>query len=88
VPRDESSSFHVGNKSSLRQGKQLTKIVVRHLMIALRDKILVRRGAAENEVQKLEKKLTGAQRQIRTLRQRYERGWQGDDKEDCAQETI
>jgi len=72
----------------LRQGKQLIKVVIRHLMIALRDKILVRRGAAENEVQKLEEKLTGAQRQIRTLRQRYERWGQGDDIEDCAQETI
>jgi hypothetical protein len=32
----------------------------------------IRRGAAENEVQKHKEKLTGARRQMRTLRRRYE----------------
>jgi len=42
----------------------------------------IRRGAAENEVQKHEKKLTGAWRQMSTLRRRCERWCKGDDIED------
>jgi len=34
----------------------------------------IRRGAAENEVQKHEERLTGAWRQMSTLRQRYGNG--------------
>ena len=42
----------------------------------------IRRGAAENEVPKQEEKLTGAWRQMRTLRRRYEKWCKGDDIED------
>ena len=45
------------------------------------------RGAAENEVQKHEKKLTGAWRQMSTLRRRYEKWSKGDDIEDCNAHT-
>jgi len=44
----------------------------------------IRRGAAENEVQKHEKRFTGARRQMSTLRRRYERWCKGDDIEDCT----
>jgi len=44
----------------------------------------IRRGAAENEVQKHEVKLTGAWRQMSTLRRRYEMWCKGDDIEDCT----
>jgi len=44
----------------------------------------IRRGAAENEVQKHEKRPTGAWTQVSTLRQRYERWCKGDDIEDCT----
>jgi len=39
----------------------------------------IRRGAAENEVQKHEEKLTGAWRQISTLRRGYEKRCKGDE---------
>ena len=41
-------------------------------------------GAAENEVQKHEERLTGAWRQMSTLRRRYEKWCEGDDIEDCT----
>ena len=41
------------------------------------------RGAAENEVQKHEEKLTDAWRQMSTLKRRYEEWFKGDDIEDC-----
>ena len=44
----------------------------------------IRRGTAENEVQKHEEKLTGVWRQMSTLRRRYEKWCKGDDKEDCT----
>jgi len=44
----------------------------------------IRRGAAENEVQKYEEKLTGVWRQMSTLRRRYEKWCKGDDIEDCT----
>jgi len=44
----------------------------------------IRRGAAENEVPKHEEKLTGAWRQMSTLRRRYARWCKGDDIEDCT----
>jgi len=44
----------------------------------------IRRGAAENEVQKHEEKLTGACRQMSTLRRRYEKWCKGDNIEDCT----
>jgi len=44
----------------------------------------IQRGAAENKVQKHEKKLTGAWRQMSTLRRRYEKWCKGDDIEDCT----
>jgi len=44
----------------------------------------IRRGAAENEVQKHEEKLTGVWRQMSTLRRRYDKWCKGDDIEDCA----
>jgi len=37
------------------------------------------RGAADNEVQKHEEKLTGAWRQMSTLRRRHKNWYQGDD---------
>ena len=43
-----------------------------------------RRGAAENEVQKHEEKLTGVWRQMSTLRRRYEKWCKSDDIEDCT----
>jgi len=45
---------------------------------------VIRRGAEDNEVQKHGERLTVAWRQIRTLRQRYERWCKGDDIEDCT----
>jgi len=44
----------------------------------------VRRKAAENEVQKHEEKLTGAYKQMSTLRRRYETWYKGDHMEDCT----
>jgi len=44
----------------------------------------IRRGAAEYEVQKHEEKLTGAWRQMSTLRRQYEKWCKGDDIEDCT----
>jgi len=44
----------------------------------------IRRGAAENEVQKHEEKLTGACRQMSIFRRRYEKWCKGDDIEDCT----
>jgi len=44
----------------------------------------IRRGAAENEVPKHEEKLTGAWRQMSTLRRRFEKWCKGDDIEDCT----
>jgi len=49
---------------------------------SVRDEI--RKGAAENEVPKHEKRLTGAWRQMSTLRRRYEKWCKGDDIEDCT----
>jgi len=46
----------------------------------------IRRRAAENEVSKHEEKRTGAWRQTRTLKRRYERWCTGDDIEDCTHE--
>jgi len=43
----------------------------------------IRRGSAENEVQKHEEKLTGAWRQMSTLRRRCEKWCKGDDIVDC-----
>ena len=48
----------------------------------MRDHAAIRRGAAENEVQKHEDKLTGARRQMSTLSQRYEKWCKSDDIED------
>jgi len=44
----------------------------------------IRRGAAENEVQKHEEKFTGVWKQMSTLRRRYEKWCKGDDREDCT----
>ena len=44
----------------------------------------IRRGTAENEVQKHEEKLTGFWIQMSTLRKRYEKWCKGDDIEDCT----
>ena len=49
---------------------------------SLRDAI--RRGAAENEVQKHQERLTGAWKQMSTLRRQYGRWFKGDDIEDCT----
>ena len=50
-------------------------------------KVKAHRGepaGAENEVQKHEEKLTGAWRQMSTLRRRYEKWCKGDDIQDCT----
>ena len=44
----------------------------------------IRRGAAENKVQKHEEKHTGVWRQMSTLRRRYEKLYKGDEIEDCT----
>ena len=44
----------------------------------------IRRGAAENEVQQHKERLTGAWRQMSTLRRRYEKWCEGDDIKDCT----
>ena len=44
----------------------------------------IRRGAAENNVQKHEERLTGALRQMSTLRRQYEKWCKADDIEDCT----
>jgi len=44
----------------------------------------IQRGAAENEVQKHEEKLTSVWRQMTTLRRQYEKWCKGDDIEDCT----
>jgi len=50
--------------------------------ISVRDAI--RRGAAENEVQRHEEKLTGVWRQMSAFRRRYEQWCKGDDIEECT----
>ena len=81
VPTDESSSLHVeetvprGRKSNLSRSSF-------YINNSVRDAI--RRGAAENEVQKHVEKLTGVWRQMSTLRRRYEKWCKGDDIEDCT----
>jgi len=42
----------------------------------------IRKGAAENDVQKHEERLTGAWRQMSTLRRRYEKCFKGDEIKD------
>jgi len=56
----------------------------RHLTFNNSVRDAIRRGAAENEVQKHEEKLTGAWRQMSTIRRRYEEWCKGDDIEDCT----
>ena len=47
-----------------------------------------RRVAAENEMQKHENELTGAWRQMGTLRRRYERWCKDDEIEDCTSDDT
>ena len=60
----------------------------RHLIFSNSVRDAIRRGAAQNEVQKHEEKLRGAWRQISTFslrfRRRYEPWCQGDAIEDCS----
>jgi len=44
----------------------------------------IQRGAAENEVPKHEERLTGAWRQMSTLKRRYEKRCKVSDIEDCT----
>jgi len=44
----------------------------------------IRRGVVENEVPKHEERLTGAWKQMNTLRRRYEKWCKGGDIEDCT----
>jgi len=81
VPTDESSSLHV-EKLCREAGKVTYQDRRGTFNNSVRDAI--RRGAAENEVQKYEERLTGAWRQMSTLRRRYERWCKGDDIEDCT----
>jgi len=48
---------------------------------------VIRRVAVENEMQTPAERLTGAWRQMSTLRQPYERWCKGDDIEDCTHKT-
>ena len=81
MPTDESSSLHV-EKLCREAGKVTYQDRRGTFNNSVRDAI--RRGAAENEVQKYEERLTGAWRQMSTLRRRYERWCKGDDIEDCT----
>jgi len=47
-----------------------------------------RRGSEDNEVPKHEKKLTGAWKQMSTLRRQYEKWYKGDDIEDCTHKQL
>jgi len=83
LPTDESisSSLHV-EKPCREAGKVTYPDCHLTFYDSLRDAI--QRGAAENEVPKPEERLTGAWRQMSTLRRRYERWCKGDDIEDCT----
>jgi len=56
----------------------------RHLTFNNSVRDTIQRGAAENEVQKHKERLTGAWRQMSTLRRRYGKWCKGDDIEDCT----
>ena len=80
-PTDESSSLYVENPCL--EARKVT-YQARHLTFNNSVRDAIRRGAAENEVQKHEEKLTGAWRQMSTLRRQYEKWCKGDDIEDCT----
>jgi len=81
VPTDESSSLHV--EKTMPRGRE-SKFQDRHSTFNNSVRDAIRRGAAENEVQKHEEKHTGVWRQMSTLRRRYEKWCKGDDIEDCT----
>ena len=77
VPTDKSSSLHV-RKPCRQAGKVTYQDCHSTFYNSVRDAI--RRGAAENEVQKHE----DAWRQMSTRRRRYEKWCKGDDIDDCS----
>ena len=79
VPTDESNSLQTPCREAGKETYQN-----RHSTFNNSVKDAIRRGAAENEVQKHEKRLSGAWRQISTIRRRYEKCCKGDDIEDCT----
>ena len=78
---DESSSFHV--EKTVPRGRE-SNYQDRHSTFNNSVRDAIRRGAAENKLQKHEGKLTGVWRQMSTLRRRYEKWCKGDDIEDCT----
>jgi len=56
----------------------------RHLTFNNSVRDAIRRGVVENEVPKHEERLTGAWKQMNTLRRRYEKWCKGGDIEDCT----
>ena len=63
-----------------------TKVIYQDRRSTFNDSVrdAIQRGAAENEVQTHEERLTGALRQRSTTKQPYERWCKGDDIEDCT----
>jgi len=70
----------------LIKGTKLLFIVKNAIIIIVR--AAIRRGVAENEVQKHEEKITGAWRQMSTLRQQYDKWCKGDDIEDWTHNNV
>ena len=62
--------------------REAGKVTCQDRNVSVRDAI--RRRAAENEVQQHKERLTGAWRQMSTLRCRYEQWFKGHDIEDCT----
>jgi len=81
VPTDESSSLHVDKNVPRDRESNLSNC---HSTFNNSAWDAIWRGAAENEVTKHEEKLTGALRQMSTLRRRHEKWCKGGDIEDCT----
>ena len=81
VPTDESSSLHV-EKPCREAGK--VSCQDRHSTFNNSVRDAIRRGAADNAVQKHKERLTGAWRQMSTLRRRYQNWCKGGDIKDCT----
>ena len=81
VPTDKSSSLQVETPCS-----EAGKVTYQdhHSTFSNKRGESIQRVAAENEVPKHEEKLTGAWRQMSTLRRRYKKWCKGDDTEDCT----
>jgi len=98
IPNNESPTLSTGNQIYIGEGTnrveftrrkpchEAEKVTYQDCHSTFNDSVrdAIRRGAAENEVQKHEEKLTGVWRQMSTLRRRYEKWCKGDDIEDCT----